>query len=60
MVIRAHEMDAALRLFQAGKSKAEIGRELGKDKKAVSKLLARAISALSRDSREGKTHGTDD
>lgn len=49
-------MDAVLRLFQAGKSKAEIGRELGKDKKAVSKLLARAISARAR---EGKSNGND-
>lgn len=30
-------------MFKAGRSKAEIARELGKDKKAVGKLLAQAI-----------------
>lgn len=43
MVIRGHEMDEVLKLFRAGKSKAEIGREMGKDKKWVEKALPRAI-----------------
>lgn len=43
MVTRACDMDEALRLFREGKSKAEIGRLMGKDKKAIEKLLARAI-----------------
>ncbi len=30
-------------MFKAGRSKAEIARELGKDKKAVGKMLAQAI-----------------
>lgn len=38
-------METALRLFQEGKSKAEIGKVMGKDKKQVGKLLARAIKA---------------
>lgn len=53
MVIRAIDMDTALRLFQEGKSKAEIGRELGRDKKAVSKILARAIAARAREVNHG-------
>lgn len=32
-----------LRMFRAGKSKAEIAREIGKDKKAVERLLIQAI-----------------
>lgn len=32
-------------LFKAGRSKAEIGREIGKDKRAVGKILAQAIRA---------------
>jgi len=44
MVIRAIDMSESLRLFQEGKSKAEIGKILGKDKKQVAKLLARAIN----------------
>lgn len=32
-----------LRMFRAGKSKAEIAREIGKDKKAVERLLMQAI-----------------
>lgn len=43
MVTRAIDMDTALRLFKEGKSKAEIGKVIGKDKKQVSKILARAI-----------------
>ena len=46
MVIRAIDMDTALRLFREGKSKAEIGKVLGRDKKAVSKILARAINSV--------------
>lgn len=53
MVIQTHEMDAALRLFKQGKSKAEIGREIGRDKQAVSKILARAIAEQSRAARKG-------
>lgn len=53
MVIRSCDMELALRLFQEGKSKAEIGREMGKDKKQVSKLLARAIRE------KGAQHGND-
>ena len=33
-------------LFKAGKSKAEIGRVIGKDKKAVGKILAQAIRGM--------------
>lgn len=51
MVIRACDMDTALRLFKEGKSKAEIGKVLGKDKKQVAKILARAIHA------KGEQHG---
>lgn len=43
MVTRAIDMDTALRLFKEGKSKAEIGKVIGKDKKQVAKILARAI-----------------
>lgn len=32
-------------LFKAGRSKVEIGREIGKDKKAVGNILAQAIRA---------------
>ena len=53
MVIRAIDMDTALRLFQAGKSKAEIGKALGKDKKQVTKILARAIAARAREVNHG-------
>ena len=51
MVIRACDMDTALRLFKEGKSKAEIGKAMGKDKKQVDKILARAIQA------RGEQHG---
>ena len=43
MVIRGYEMDEVLKLFKAGKSKAEIGKAMGKDKKWVEKALPRAI-----------------
>lgn len=43
MVTRACDMDEALRLFREGKSKAEVGKIMNKDKKQVGKLLARAI-----------------
>ena len=46
-------MDTVLRLFKEGKSKAEIGKEMGKDKKQVAKILARAIRA------KGEQHGID-
>ena len=55
MVIRACDMDAALKMFREGKSKADIGKALGKDKKAVSKILARAIN----NNNGRNTHGTD-
>lgn len=32
-------------MFRSGKSKADIGRELGKDKKAVGKIIAQAMRA---------------
>ena len=32
-------------MFRSGKSKAEIGRELDKDKKAVGKIIAKAMRA---------------
>jgi len=32
-------------MFRSGKSKADIGRELGKDKKAVGKIIAKAMRA---------------
>jgi len=37
------EQARVMALFKAGRSKAEIGREIGKDKKAVGKILAQAI-----------------
>ena len=56
MVIRACDTDAAaLKMFREGKSKADIGKALGKDKKAVSKILARAINNNS----GRNTNGTD-
>lgn len=36
-----------LRMFRAGKSKAEIAREIGNDKKAVERLLMQAIREAS-------------
>lgn len=41
-----NEPGEALRLFRAGKSKAEIGKLLGKDKKQVAVLLAKAMKEL--------------
>lgn len=35
--------DQVMALFKAGKSKAEIGREIGKTKEQVGKLLAQAM-----------------
>lgn len=35
-----------MELFKAGKSKAEIGRVIGKDKKSVGKILAQAIRGM--------------
>lgn len=32
-----------MEMFRSGKSKADIGRELGKDKKAVGKIIAQAM-----------------
>lgn len=44
MVMQAQDQaKEVLRLFVEGKSKAEIGRLIGKDKKQVASLLARAI-----------------
>jgi len=53
MVIRACDMDTALKMFREGKSKADIGKALGKDKKAVTKILARAINSSSGRSANG-------
>lgn len=44
MVIREEEAVEALRLFLAGKSKAEIGRMIGRDKQQVGKLLSWAMA----------------
>lgn len=35
-----------MRLFREGKSKADIARQLGKDKKQVARLLAQAIREM--------------
>lgn len=37
------EQGRVMALFKQGRSKSEIAREIGKDKKAVAKLLAQAI-----------------
>lgn len=37
------EHQRVIALFKAGRSKAEIGRELGKTKEQVAKMLAQAI-----------------
>lgn len=37
------ERQKVLAMFRSGKSKADIGRELGKDKKAVGKIIAQAM-----------------
>lgn len=37
------ERQKVLALFRSGMSKAGIGRELGKDKKAVGKIIAQAM-----------------
>lgn len=37
------EAAQVLSLFRGGKSKSEIGRQIGKDKKAVERILASAI-----------------
>jgi len=37
------ERQEVLAMFRSGKSKADIGRELGKDKKAVGKIIAQAM-----------------
>ena len=50
----SRERARVLALFRSGKSKAEIGKELGRDKKAVGKLLAQAIRGLAP---EAVTHG---
>lgn len=39
----AGERQKVMALFKAGRSKSEIGREIGKDKKAVGRILAQAI-----------------
>lgn len=48
-MVKERDQDTVLRLFLAGKSKAEVGKELGKDKKQVGKLLALAIREKSND-----------
>ena len=45
MVNKESAMDMAYRLLQEGKSKGDIGRVIGADKKQVAKLLAKAIKA---------------
>ena len=40
------EQQRVMDLFKSGKSKAEIGRVIGKDKKAVGKILAQAIRGM--------------
>lgn len=37
------ERQKVMDMFRAGRSKADIGRELGKDKKAVGKIIAQAF-----------------
>lgn len=37
------EQQRVMEMFRAGRSKADIGREIGKDKKAVAKILAVAM-----------------
>lgn len=37
------ERQKVMDMFRAGRSKADIGRELGKDKKAVGKIIAQAM-----------------
>jgi DNA-binding NarL/FixJ family response regulator len=39
------ERQEVLAMFRAGRSKADIARELGKDKKAVGKIIAKAMRA---------------
>ena len=46
MVISKAEMKEVLALFRSGKSKAEIGREIGRDKKQVGIILAKAIKEV--------------
>ena len=53
MTIRAVEIDEAARLFRQGKSKSEIAKLMGLDKKKVGKLLARANAT------KGESHGND-
>lgn len=37
------ERQKVMGMFRAGRSKADIGRELGKDKKTVGKIIAQAM-----------------
>lgn len=37
------ERQKVMDMFRAGRSKADIGRELGKDKKTVGKIIAQAM-----------------
>lgn len=46
MVTSKEEMKEVLSLFKSGKSKAEIGREIGRDKKQVGIILAKAIKEV--------------
>lgn len=39
------EQARVMALFKEGRSKSEIGQEIGKDKKAVGKILAQAMNA---------------
>lgn len=57
MTIRAVEIDEAARLFRQGKSKNEIAKLMGLDKKKVGKLLARAANA--NNATKGEPHGND-
>lgn len=42
------EQQRVMAMFRAGRSKAEIGREIGKDKKTIGKILAQAIHDMGR------------
>lgn len=50
------EQQRVMEMFRAGRSKAEIGREIGKDKKVIGKILAQAIRCMGR-SEGAASHG---
>ena len=55
MEVRATDSEEAARLFRLGKSKAEIARAMGTDKKKVGKMLAKANAQHAK----GANHGAD-